>query len=33
MFTQDFFTKDSFPFQAAITNWNVGNKVGLGIDA
>jgi hypothetical protein len=33
MFTQDFFTKDFFPFQAIITNWNVGDKVRVGIDA
>jgi len=35
MFAQDFYIKDfySFPFQATITNWNVGDKVGVGIDA
>jgi hypothetical protein len=33
MFAQDFFTKDSFPFHATITNWNDENKVRVGIDA
>jgi hypothetical protein len=33
MFAQDFFTKDFFPFQATITNWNDENKVKVGIDA
>jgi hypothetical protein len=33
MFAEDFFTKDSFPFQVAIIDWNVGDKVKVGIDA
>jgi hypothetical protein len=33
MFTHDFFTKEIFPFHCAITNWNDGNKVRVGVNA
>jgi hypothetical protein len=33
MFTQDFFTKDFFFFQATIIDQNDGDKVSVGIDA
>ncbi len=33
MFVQDFFTKETFPFQVAIMNWNDGNKVRIGMNA
>jgi hypothetical protein len=33
MFVQDFFIKDTFPFQVAIANWNNGDKVIVGVNA
>jgi hypothetical protein len=33
MFLQDFFNKELFPFQVAISNWNDGDKVKVGRDA
>jgi hypothetical protein len=33
MFAWDFFTKETFPFQHVITNWNDGDKARMGINA
>ncbi len=33
MFVQDFFTKDIFPFQTIIANWNDGDKVKIEMNA
>jgi hypothetical protein len=33
MFAQDFFTKETFPFQVAIMHWNDENKVRIGMNA
>jgi hypothetical protein len=33
MFVQKKFIKDTFPFQAAIANWNDGDKVIVGVNA
>jgi hypothetical protein len=33
MFAKDFFTKETFPFQVAIMDWNDGDKVRIGVNA
>jgi hypothetical protein len=33
MFVQDFFTKNTFPFQATIVDWNDEDKVRIGVNA
>ncbi len=33
MFPQHFFTKNTFPFQVAIVDWNDGNKVKVVVNA
>jgi len=33
MFAKDFFTKETFPFQIAIMDWNDGDKVRIGVNA
>jgi len=33
MFPQHFFTKETFPFHCAITNWNDGIEMKLGVNA
>jgi hypothetical protein len=33
MFAQDFFTKEIFPFQVAIMDWNDEDKVRIGMNA
>jgi hypothetical protein len=33
MFVENFFTKQTFPFQVAIMDWNDGNKVRIGMNA
>ncbi len=33
MFVKDFFTKETFPFQVVIMDWNDGNKVRIRVNA
>jgi hypothetical protein len=33
MFAQDFFTKETFPFQVVIMDWNDEDKVRIGVNA